>query len=296
MIVLHIGAPKTGSTAIQDFLSAARADLLELGILVPETGWRDGAGHSEFRRSMNKTSDGDLDMERVRAEMNQHFDWPGHVLISCEMIWSVPPKGAFRYYPKLKDATIVFYMREQVSMIESHYSQKLKGGRECRSFREFFEAEKEAYDYIEMFQRWQTALDEGQGEVKPFLYSQNMNVIEDFLSSVGSIFGVSPAEIDALCQKHTNRLNFRANVRKTYLDYALLLLVNRSTLPDAAVTSLREQILRKSIAMDDLDHITGSFAAPDVQKDIRDYYAESNDRLRKLLFPASRRKLFSRTA
>ena len=54
--IIHIGAPKTGSTAIQNFLYDHEDDLEQLGIHYPRHGVKRGGGHVGFRQSLNNSS------------------------------------------------------------------------------------------------------------------------------------------------------------------------------------------------------------------------------------------------
>jgi len=58
-LILHIGPPKTGTTSIQKFLSAAQEDLLSDGILYPANGrLQAGMVYTIWRRGHFRTRKG----------------------------------------------------------------------------------------------------------------------------------------------------------------------------------------------------------------------------------------------
>jgi len=83
-VVLHIGAPKTASTYLQDLLFSHGQFLRsELNIWVPEAGFFKGRGHIGFRQSLiKKLKTGDV--EENRKQYRKAFKSKENVLISSE--------------------------------------------------------------------------------------------------------------------------------------------------------------------------------------------------------------------
>ena len=133
-MLLHVGLHKTGTTALQRFLSGAAADFQTHGVLYPKSGrsidsadahhniaWQMG-GDRRFRSSRGALND-------VAAEISS---FPGDAIISSEDFESILGTPA-RFMPMLKHPllkghafTIVFWVRDQASYLESLFFEMLR--------------------------------------------------------------------------------------------------------------------------------------------------------------------------
>jgi len=133
-VLLHVGLHKTGTTALQRFLSGAAADFQTHGVLYPKSGrstdsadahhniaWQMG-GDRRFRSSRGALND-------VAAEISS---FPGDAIISSEDFESILGTPA-RFMPMLKHPllkghafTIVFWVRDQASYLESLFFEMLR--------------------------------------------------------------------------------------------------------------------------------------------------------------------------
>lgn len=146
-VYLHIGMPKTGTTALQYFLPANQAILNTYGICYPDLGYRyPNIGvhrNAHFLIAVYRDEEGNREYEREQREYEQGLDRIAQlaqdyskIILSDEEIWR-----GFKYYRKnfwanLKkdlnkrnlDLKIIAYVRRQDLWTQSFWAQKVKGG------------------------------------------------------------------------------------------------------------------------------------------------------------------------
>jgi len=148
-IFIHAGMHKTGSTAIQIFLTGNRDRLHELGVYLPVTGTEvHGHNHTALVSAttrIDRAEPGDA-CERLRAEL-AHAGNPRQVLISSEQFSTrfghVPFLdklgrlcAALGYAPH-----VIAYVRPQAAAINSMYTQHVKNLRAVGPFHEYFQTQ-----------------------------------------------------------------------------------------------------------------------------------------------------------
>ncbi|MBD3839501.1 MAG: sulfotransferase domain-containing protein, partial [Epsilonproteobacteria bacterium] len=125
-VVIHIGAPKTGSSALQKFFLENRKSLEKEGIYYPEHGLDQNGisgGHSNFGLAISKEQ---LDEAKKIFEnyINEANSRECKLLLSAESL--------FIYHEKLKLVTkeykckIVVFFRDPIESIFSNYNQGVK--------------------------------------------------------------------------------------------------------------------------------------------------------------------------
>ena len=120
-VVLHIGPPKTGSTAIQTFLFDQRAELRRLGILYPRSGLRhrDSFGPRHKRLTHNGPRKPEYWTRAIEEIRTSRCD---AAIISCEAFWAyeqhIPEIAA-----RLRDFEVVVItaLRRQDRLLASRY-------------------------------------------------------------------------------------------------------------------------------------------------------------------------------
>lgn len=140
---LHVGMPKTGTTAIQKAMSGARAELRANGLLypggmvdhallVPEFH-RFGPGHFHFKNRGIAADDAKLQSGYFWARICEEIeDFDGAVLLSSEYLYNMGAPGLGRLDRALHqlgfDLTVVCYVRHPVSLAISSAQQNIKRG------------------------------------------------------------------------------------------------------------------------------------------------------------------------
>lgn len=125
-VVLHIGAPKTGTTFLQAVLFHNQARLAEAGVLVPGRSRQDhGLAATGVRQGPGGRRHGDW--QRLVAEARA---WPGTVVVSNEWFSMADAEHAARALDDLGDTQkhVVFTARDFVSQVPAAWQETLKLG------------------------------------------------------------------------------------------------------------------------------------------------------------------------
>lgn len=158
-VYLHIGLPKTGTTALQHFLYNNGEALKKHDICFPDFGLRYRSvgerKNGRFLIAPVKNEDGSLNHSVPVPEYEPTLDQIaelaktyGKILVTDEGIWNISRKRP-DFWPKLRDdlakrgldLRVIIYLRRQDSFIESLYAQKIKETRKSYTFSEFLASE-----------------------------------------------------------------------------------------------------------------------------------------------------------
>ena len=129
-IYLHIGLHKTGTTTLQNFLSRNKKVLLNYGYLYPESGMTYFGHHNlpwqvrpDPRFSNKHGTWQDLHAEIESKSVN-------NIILSSEDFESLPPDSIEKVRQELQpyETQLIVYLRRQDSLIQSMYTQLIKGG------------------------------------------------------------------------------------------------------------------------------------------------------------------------
>jgi len=145
-IFIHAGMHKTGSTAIQKFLTGNRDRLRELGVYFPAAGTEvHGHNHTALVGAVTRLDQADADgaHDRLRIELAE-AGHPRQVLISAEQFSTrfgrppFPDKLA-RFCATLGYAPhVIAYVRPQAAAFNSMYTQHVKNWRDVGHFPRYF--------------------------------------------------------------------------------------------------------------------------------------------------------------
>lgn len=198
-VYLHIGTPKTGTTAIQNFLYANRDLLFERGFVYPDFGhrypnigaWRNGYFLSRIGRDVfaDEKEDSFRQLEKLAKDNEK-------IILSDESIWKKQKKEGFwetiggRMREMGLNLHIIVYLRRQDSLMESTWNQRIKAYSDFSlTFEEFIQAE---HHYMPLqYDRMLRLIKENAGAkmitVRAFERGQLLggSVIDDFCGVVG---------------------------------------------------------------------------------------------------------------
>ena len=145
-LYLHIGTPKTGTTALQNFLPANEEVLEQHGICYPDFGFRytglgvhrnghflvTGNYKDEFGNRVPEKEEADY-QEGLRKleETGKKFS---KIILSDEGIWKQSITDRENFWERLNkdlkrigfDIKIVVYFRRQNLFVQSHWAHKIK--------------------------------------------------------------------------------------------------------------------------------------------------------------------------
>lgn len=127
-IILHIGAPKSGTTYLQTLLWHNRAALREAGVLVPGTELADyNRAAMALRTQRRGKGPARAAWRRLCEETAQ---WPGTVVLSSEWFCLVPDDLIPRALEELPDAEVdvVFTARSFLGQVPAAWQETLKLG------------------------------------------------------------------------------------------------------------------------------------------------------------------------
>lgn len=212
--ILHIGAPKTGSTSIEAFLLANEAALSERGAALPRSTGRASAvgltlyAQSVWRRSGQRKANGLADRRgfldhRARlsdaliAEAAGLRKTHDVMLFSTETLWALLRTKAEvarlgRLMREIADETrVIVYLRRQDRFALSLYATQARFGR-VRPFQFPSLWQDRMYRYAERLAQWAAVFGPDALQVRPFEPGQLKD--GDLLSDFAEQAGLGPIE------------------------------------------------------------------------------------------------------
>jgi hypothetical protein len=191
-IYIHIGVPKTGSSAIQAHLAINTKWLEQHGYVLPLTGHVDGYGHILLFE--DKT---DEHLEKLAKELQQ-LETQGFesAILTFEGLNTFGTKKLANIKAHLDPHTVkvIVYLREQTQVIQSGYCQASKQRSQKRTIRDYLNNDGmltlARYDYEKLLDRYASIF--GVNAITARVYErQNLkqkNIVVDFLEAI-DIYG-----------------------------------------------------------------------------------------------------------
>lgn len=209
-LYIHIGTPKTGTSAIQYFCRLNEDALLQKGICFPDLGFRfPGIGQNRNAYFLShKIVDAQkkrLPEEEAReretgfVKLEKLFEKQDRVLISDEHIWNEKEIDV-AWLKNLQERMgkagvtikVIVYLRRQDQVIHSYWAQQVKEGMEL-SFSEYIEKKKYCYfqlDYQKRLQVFVDALGRENVVVRCYEKGQYLGTEHTIISDFLHIFGI----------------------------------------------------------------------------------------------------------
>lgn len=212
-VFLHIGMPKTGSTAIQIFSEKNRAHLRKRGVLYPCSG-NVFSGHHSLPISMRCTNSeyGRVDyiIHYLRCEIASFTG--DTIVLSSEHFYGddlYENKSYIRFIEWLNksyELKVVMYFREQNDFLSSLYNQMVKHDGFSQSFSEMVEDNhyRQLSNVMREYNRLSSLILPAQIILRCFKrdYLVNSDVVDDFFSIVGVDISMLEPEVE-----HNQSLN-----------------------------------------------------------------------------------------
>lgn len=292
-VYLHIGTPKTGTTAIQNFLSDNNEILNKYGICYPDFGFRypkigvlrnahflltadfDENGQKSSQQP-GKDYESGLDMI---ADLAKTYD---KIIISDEAIWR-GSSGRDNFWPKLKydlwkrslDIKIIVYLRRQDLWMPSFWGQKIKTGSvlHFQEYLQFMDETDYPTDYFQYMEMLSSIFGEESLIIRVYEKGQYKGEKQTLISDFLDIFGL-PLGDEFYIRQDLYNLSLKGN----YAEIRRIL----NILPDFYET---DHILKRSIwdtqklnpEPDLADNYTWN--SPDEQRAYLAAFADSNEQL-----------------
>lgn len=286
-IIVHIGAPKTGSSAIQTFLSINRAALLDVGGIVYPSYPHDKAAQRGHPTTGNAGVLARLIAAGSRAEaeawVRDHLgpvSPDATIILSSELFWAMEGRELHLLKELLAgygQIQLVFYAGCQVRQLASGYWQLVKNNGGSKPFREFLGPRLASFEYFRRTRLMTRVLGAGNVVLRPYDRSQfpEQNIIFDFLAFIGL-----GADIWKTFDLTRSKVNETADASL----YLLSLLNNRA---DGVANWVRDAYKSTETFIED-DFLQPArrpetlLSSHDLQG-IADHFKEDNDRLRRFL-------------
>jgi hypothetical protein len=177
--VLHIGAPKTGSTALQRFLASNREELRSQGYLYPAAALRadghhdlaflSGGGYPEWAVAQGESLDSLVD--GLREEIARH---DGPVILSSENFYLLcEPDDVAQLMRRLGfvpegSVQVLIYIRRQDEAHLSWYNQAVKAQGFAGTIADSIAGAWDLWDYANRLDRWERAFGARQINVRVY--------------------------------------------------------------------------------------------------------------------------------
>lgn len=269
-LVIHAGLHKTGTSAIQRFLSAHRDELGNVGFFYPPTEPFDAHHRFASRLNITKTNlpEAIKDVNRTLTalrDMSEH----NTLLISSEMFCESVDPRSFKYIDNIfEEIEFIFYVRRQDELIESAYNQQVKQNGESRLITEYTPYFQDIYSHLKWFES-----NIPRCKVRTFIYDKsqlvNQNVVDDFLvnalhiknfekqtSNNKEVVNKSLSSVACLLMTRVNKLELDNDTRKNVMNFLMDKLPLREysefkLLSDSYENQLFESLLDSNIKLDD---------------------------------------------
>ncbi|WP_170764457.1 hypothetical protein [Ruegeria lacuscaerulensis] len=201
MLWLHLGMPKTGTTALQGYVRKNTAQLADVGLRYLESGRRrlEGSGrlaisHNIIAFHINQTNQPvDPFRELMAVEYDKHRDQ--NCLVSSEMFYSCDLPRLAQVFAEVpsRELRITFYCRRYSDFFEADYKQRAKNGRLSGGASDFIrnrlasiKAQPEGLSFSSKVAQIRQAFP--GVTVVPMLYERSEmvrgHVVEDFMSRI----------------------------------------------------------------------------------------------------------------
>lgn len=190
-IWLHIGTGKTGTSSIQQFLFRNSTSLIQQSYVYPRLGPRHSIAHHNLATQLKQLERFDPALgtwERLRHILKKHPT--ANVILSSEgfQSLSIEQIERIRSHALGHQVNVLVYLRNQSSMAESWYSQRLKTSRQDHgTLEDFLERHIDVLTYSKLLAPWASVF--GSTAIKIRIFERirfvNGNLLDDFCSAVG---------------------------------------------------------------------------------------------------------------
>ena len=284
-LTLHIGAGKTGSSAIQTFLRKNATVLAERGIVVPDKNLGFGGtltGEHVWALQQFISSGDNASVLRALAAMNCRETQGKRILLSAENLSNVGSHRTFLGLDEHFDADAILYIRRQDDLLMSAWQQwYAKGERDLHAW--LVRALRRYGQWERIITEWETVV--GAGRVKVRLFERSFFVDGDLLSDF-----ISASDIPVKGEPLDTEVGV---VNASLSDIVTSIVAGSANLFSSAHDNEYYNYVQRVMGSDAQSGSRKlSLITPEVRESIVDYYRDINARVQQRFFP-DRRTLFS---
>lgn len=290
-LFLHIGRPKTGSTALQHFLMKNRPLLLESEILYPLTGSYQLSSHLfayAYSESMRKsagvpTIDRDALWQSLASELAETT--AETVILSSENFWFIDPAELAANLNGRFAVKVVAYIRRQDNVIASSFCEEVKREQialdtDVTDYA-LHEPRLALLDYLDILDAWSNAFGDESLQVRVYEDLAEKGIARDFCELLAldpEQFEIDPAAINP------------------GLPYDVLSLISNARSFKAGDAAKRRFVtaLSESVVMLDYDpcYDTAGLFSLELRERIMQFFGHSNAAIQKKYLPDQSGELF----
>jgi len=218
-IILHIGTQKTGTTAIQIFLTNNQTQLKDEGFeyLDPRTGklGLDNHNHGHLALCLTgywRNTNHQLTREEAWGMLKSAVEESEHTVIVSSELLSTPQ--ILPHLPFIKaslgglNVKVIIYLRRQDIFVQSVYKERLKGN-EQRIFETAYQEGdyKKVLDFRNIVDQWAHSFGQENIQIRPYEKKQLLNgdILADFMNVIGSGIGDEMQRLEEHINKRMNR-------------------------------------------------------------------------------------------
>jgi hypothetical protein len=189
VLVLHIGTHKTGTSALQTYLSRRPEVLEQAGARYVQSARSAGKAHHELPWAIRGKRGAEMSAWRdLRAELDAYSSVEN--IVSSEGFWFSDPAAVKAELQGVRDIRIVMYLRRQDKYLQSLYKQSVTGGRKT-AFSDWLERSRERGDYLAVVEQWAAQFGADALVVRPYERDgHTIDVVKDF----GEFLGIDVGE------------------------------------------------------------------------------------------------------
>ncbi len=180
--VIHIGVAKTGSKALQTFLSTELFRLQGVTGVYPSNG-RTGIWHEPLHDDLLAGDTSSLDAAVTEAESQG----AGLAFLSYEGLCDLPTPAIRDVRQKVGSAKIVLFLRRQDQLVNSFYNQLIKAHRstidDIEQFEQRLGSYQQSFDYRIILEKWSSVF--GRANLRPIIYDKMRSSVVSFFEALG---------------------------------------------------------------------------------------------------------------
>jgi hypothetical protein len=268
---IHIGIQKTGSKALQDFLSTHANEVQGASVLFATSG-RENIWHEPIYTSL-EIGDGQK-LDDAQEELKNSGKDLG--ILSCEAFSLLSTSAIELIVRKISNPKIVVFLRRQDDFCNSWINQLVKAHRTAFSDVRAFESSLREYsqqlDFRLLIQNWARIF--GEENIIPIIYKKHKDTVKSFLDSLG-LSGPSASP------------NLNTNPALTVTGYHYLRSIKAHSFDAgelfARVDSAHRE--RPDLFIDSAIGLSPRLLDIDTEQIIMKHYADSNEWVRARYFP-----------
>jgi len=284
-MILHVGAPKTGSSSIQFFLRKNKDKLYEKGFLVPDRDLGlDGLVTGEHVWAVERISSrGDREVLKVFSNIKREIEKSKkemNIIVSAENLCNTKMAEKFSLALQEIPGKVIIYIRRQDEFLSSAWQQwysKIEEDFDAW----LIKALSDMGNWLEIIEAWEAVVGKDNIKIKIFEKEEFVegDLLKDFVSNIG-------------LEKYLDYFNYEiGRVNPSYSDIITYLVAGNRRIFSSVHDNEFYKLVDKLTGDGYIEKRKVSLFTQRQRENIVEYYKDINDRICKKYFPG-RESLF----